>query len=376
MAVIAIFCDGTWSTLESGARTHVARLAGACADSKTQKIIYVPGVGTGSGMVSGLGRWLSKVGGGFFGWGLNRNIKIAYLALCEVYQPGDKIMIFGFSRGAYTARSLVGKIRKCGILSDPTPENLASAFRLYRSRGPRNAPDMPHVRAKRRRLSPDYATSAVDVIERADHSYLVRITYLGVWDTVGALGIPSMVLGRLATVWNRRHAFHDTSLSHLVEQARHALALDEKRRLFTPSLWDNLDPSEAGPGLNRGDQSDTRHYQQVWFAGNHSIVGGSVAPQGLASASLGWIFKAASGAGLELKPGHQIPDAAIDAVAVAQDMYRLNRLYHLFPWLVAWRAGPCDAGNLHPTVRLRAVLMRSYRPKSLRTALPRLFRKV
>ncbi|ABG31403.1 DUF2235 domain-containing protein [Roseobacter denitrificans] len=375
MAVIAIFCDGTWSTLESGAQTHVARLAGDCAESKTQKIIYVPGVGTGTGMASALGRWLSKVGGGFFGWGLNRNIRIAYLALCKTYQPGDRIMIFGFSRGAYTARSLVGMIRKCGILSDPTPENLRSAFRLYRSRGARNAPDAPHVRAQRRRLSPDYATSAVDAIERADHSYLVRITYLGVWDTVGALGIPALFLGRLAAFWNQRHAFHDTSLTHLVEQARHALALDEKRALFAPALWDNLDASDAGPGLNRGDQSEARRYQQVWFAGNHGIVGGSAAPQGLAAASLAWIFKAACAAGLEVKTGYQIPDTPIDAVVEAPDLYRVHWAYRLLPWLEAWRAGPCAATDLHPTVRLRAVLLTGYRPRSLRKVMPRLFRK-
>ena len=376
MAVIAIFCDGTWSTRESGSKTHVARLAGACAESKTQKIIYVPGVGTGTGMVSGLGRWLSKVGGGFFGWGLSRNIKIAYLALCDVYQPGDKIMIFGFSRGAYTARSLVGMIRKCGILSDPTPENLRAAFCLYRMRGARNAPDAAHVRAKRRQLSPDYATSAADVIARADHSYLVRITFLGVWDTVGALGVPGLVSGRFAALWNQRHAFHDTSLSHLVEQARHALALDEKRRLFAPNLWDNLEPSDAGPGLNRGDQSETRPFQQVWFAGNHSVVGGSSAPSGLAAASLGWIYKAASAAGLELKPDARIPDTAIDAKAEAPALYRLSWPHRLCAWLVAWRAGPGSGADLHPTVRLRAVLLPEYRPKSLCKALPRLFSKL
>lgn len=374
MAVIAIFCDGTWSTLESGCKTHVARLAEACAQTKTQKIIYVPGVGTGTAMQSDFGRWMSKVGGGLFGWGLNRNIKIAYLALCEVYQPGDKIMIFGFSRGAYTARSLVGMIRKCGILSDPSAENLNAAFRLYRTRGARNAPDMPDVRAIRQKLSPDYATSAADVTARADHSYLVRITYLGVWDTVGALGVPKLISGGIAAFWNARYAFHDTSLTHLVEEARHALALDEKRTLFAPSLWGNLDATHTDPGLNRGDKSETRRYQQVWFAGNHAIVGGSAAPQGLAAASLGWIFKAASAAGLELKSGFVIPNTAIDATAPAPDLYQVHWIYRLLPWLVGWRAGPSGSDGLHPTVRLRAVLVPRYRPSALRRALPRLFR--
>ena len=189
MAIIAIFCDGTWNDKTSDDPTHVAQLAAACAQNKDQTVLYFAGVGTGSGMISYLGRWLSTVGGGLFGWGLNRNIKAAYIDLCRVYQPGDKAMIFGFSRGANTARSLVGMIRKSGILADPTQHNLTRAFRLYRSRGAFNVTDTPRVWAQRRKLSPDFATSAADVIRRSDHSYLVRIAYLGVWDTVGALGI-------------------------------------------------------------------------------------------------------------------------------------------------------------------------------------------
>jgi uncharacterized protein (DUF2235 family) len=374
MAVIAIFCDGTWNRFDSDCQTHVARLAAACAQTNDQKVLYFEGVGTGTGMVSAVGRWLSKVGGGLFGWGLNRNIKAAYAALCEHYQPGDKIMIFGFSRGAYTARSLAGMIRKCGILADVSPDNLNRAFSLYRTRGSANTPDAPQIWAIRRHLSPDYATSAEDVIRRADHSYLVRITYLGVWDTVGALGIPSSILGRFATLWNARYAFHDTSLSHLVEQARQAVALDERRVLFEPSLWDNLDASARGPGLNRGNQSETRDYQQLWFAGSHGVVGGASAPGGLAAASLAWIWAGAHQAGLSLREDRDIPDVLVDTVGPAPALYRVNRVYRLLPWLLRWRRGPATPNDLHPTARLRAALVAGYRPGSLRRVLPGLFR--
>ncbi len=374
MAVIAIFCDGTWNRLDAESQTHVARLAQASAQTRDQKVFYVEGVGTGTGRISDVGRWFSKVGGGLFGWGLNRNIKTAYQILCRVYQPGDKIMIFGFSRGAYTARSLVGMIRKCGILSEPTKANVDRAFRLYRLRGPENAPDADHVWTKRRALSPDFATSAADVMRRGDHSYLVRITYLGIWDTVGALGVPRSLLGPIAWLWNRRHSFHDTKLSHLVEKARHAVALDERRAFYAPSLWDNLDTSEEGPGLNRGDESDMRPYQQTWFAGNHGIIGGCTQPAGLAAASLGWIWAGAHQAGLTLQPAKKIPTVLVDAVGPAPALYEVKKVYHRLPWLLKWRQGPASPKALHPTVRLRAALAPDYRPQPLRRALPGLFR--
>lgn len=167
MAIIAIFCDGTWNSFDNPDQTHVARFSHACAETGAQMPLYFAGVGTGQGMFSDFGRWLNRIGGGLFGWGLTRNIRLAYGEICKRYRPGDKIMIFGFSRGAYTARSLVGMIRS-GILAEPTPQNLRRAARLYRTRGPENAPDKPHIWCERRALSPHYATSPEDVIHRAD----------------------------------------------------------------------------------------------------------------------------------------------------------------------------------------------------------------
>ena len=373
MAIIAIFCDGTWNSFDNPDQTHVARFSQACAETVDQMPMYFQGVGTGEGMISDMGRWLSKVGGGVFGWGLTRNLKAAYHEVCKCYEPGDKIMVFGFSRGAYTARSLVGMIRKCGILSDPTAQNLRRAVRLYRRRGSENTPDKPHIWAERRALSPQFATSPKDVIRRADGSALVRVSYVGVWDTVGALGVPRSVLGPIASLWNRRYSFHDTSLSGLVEQARHAVALDERRVLFEPCLWDNLETSQAGPGLNFGDQSETRRYQQKWFVGNHGIVGGSVAPMGLAMASLVWIWQGAEDAGLRLKPDTRLFETSVDMATDAPELYRVTWLFKLARWLVRWRKGPTRSQDLHDTARLRATVLPSYRPRSLYRILPGLF---
>jgi uncharacterized protein (DUF2235 family) len=373
MAHIAIFCDGTWNQPGKSLKTHVQRLAEACAETSEQKVRYFSGVGTGVGMMSTLGRKIDHLGGGLFGWGLNRNIKSAYLELCRIYQPGDRIMIFGFSRGAYTARSLAGMIRKCGILSDPTPRNVNAAFRLYRKRGEHNAPDAPHIRTARRQLSPLYATSATDVIERNDDSLLVRITYLGIWDTVGALGIPSSILGPVARIWNRRYAFHDTRLSSLVECARHAIALDEKRILYEPTLWNNLAASDKGPGLNNGNVGPDRPYQQVWFAGVHGTVGGSVARQGLAGLTLQWIWEGASRGGLVLKDGLTIPCEPVDPAEDAPEIDQVSLLYKLAPWLLKWRKGPQEPRNLHASVPERVAARADYRPGSLRRLLPQIF---
>ncbi|GFE52045.1 peptidoglycan-binding protein LysM [Roseobacter cerasinus] len=374
MAHIAIFCDGTWNSTQSEAPTHVLRLSRACLRSPEQIVIYTEGVGTGTGRISGLGRWLSRVGGGLFGWGLNRNIASTYLQLCQCYQPGDKILIFGFSRGAFTARSLAGLIRKCGILEDPTPANLRRAFRLYRRRGARNAPDQPHIRAARQILSPRYATSQTDIRARADDSHLVRIAYLGVWDTVGALGIPEPVFGRWARWWNARYAFHDTRLSHLVEAARHAVALDERRKPYIPTLWDNLDDAPDASGLNQGDSSPDRPYQQMWFVGDHGIVGGSAQTRALADIALAWIWEGAARQGLRLTPGVAIPDVPLNPVTATSEIDDHGWLYRWVPRLLRWRQGPDQSIDVHDTVRLRVAGRSDYRPLSLRRLMPALSR--
>jgi len=382
MTRIAIFCDGTWNSPTQQQPTHVHRLFKATKADRGQKPIYVPGVGTGGGWQGLVGKALDKIGGGAFGWGLNDNIKQAYRALAMVYEAGDEIFVFGFSRGAYTARSLVGMIRKVGILDDPSPENIDAAFRLYRQAGPQNAPDMPNIIAQRRVLSPAFATSTDEIKHRAEHPdpngkegvpHLVNIAYLGVWDTVGSLGIPTSILGPVAAIWNRRYRFHDTKLSRMVKSARHALALDERRVFYRPALWDNLEQNPDGPGLNAGDRTATRAYQQVWFTGTHAIVGGSAASRALTASPLVWVAQGAQAQGLVWDDASPMLDQDPDPLAPSAQLLDAPLVYRLAGALLEWRKGPGHMVDLHPSVMTRVNGRADYRPLSLRGLKPELF---
>ncbi|SMR71013.1 Uncharacterized protein, PA2063/DUF2235 family [Aliiroseovarius halocynthiae] len=302
MKRIAIFCDGTWNRSDAQIPTHVLRIAQAvrptARDGVTQVVHYLPGVGSGQG-VTKLSRFLDRVLGGALGWGLDDRILEAYRALLFTYEPGDQIYIFGFSRGAYTARSLAGMIRTAGILPSNRTDLIPEAMRMYRTRdGRRSHPDSDTTMAARLAMSPKIATSPKDAAWRKDQGidcHLLDITYVGVWDTVGALGVPAF-LGPLARFVNARYAFHDADLSRSVGAARHAVAIDERRKHFPPALWTNLDT------LNGETTDSNSRYQQLWFAGNHGIVGGSGAAPELSAFPTAWIVAGAQERDLEFDP--------------------------------------------------------------------------
>lgn len=381
MARIAIFCDGTWNSPTIVQPTHVVRLFGKTPRSAAQHTAYFEGVGS-SQAPNALMRGIMKIGGGAFGWGLNDNIKRAYTDLCRHYRPGDQIFIFGFSRGAYTARSLAGMLRKCGVLEDISEDAVDTAFRLYRKPGFANHPDSLRVLEQRRRLSPRAATSQADMDWRtvtpsqedpADGFHRVEIAYLGIWDTVGALGIPSPLLGPIATLWNARYRFHDTKLSSMVRAARHAVALDERRVFYKPTLWQNLEAGPDGPGLNRGDRTPARRYQQVWFTGTHAMVGGSAhKARRLTGQSLYWIAEGARQAGLEISMD-QLLDIDPDPLAESETLNRPPWLYELTGNLLRWREGPGHPIDLHESALTRVKKRRDYRPRSLKNLMPELF---
>jgi len=266
---IVVCADGTWNTPRpraggSSAPTNVWLLyqviLPVASDQVPQLALYHAGVGTG-GLVD-------RLLGGAFGVGLRDNILDCYRFLVDYYHPGDALYLFGFSRGAYTVRSLAGLIRNCGIIDrrglDDAARDAAidAAFQLYRKRGDDTAPA---------------AAKAVDF--RARHSHPdFRITCIGVWDTVGALGIPVGLCGRLS---RRLFGFHDVTLSSRVDRAFHAIAVDERRRPFVPTLWHQQpDASKAGQVL-----------EQVWFTGVHSDVGGGYGwdERDLANLTLRWM---------------------------------------------------------------------------------------
>lgn len=266
---LVVCCDGTWNTPDQSAPTNVTKFAmgvdvGGHGDDE-QRMLYVRGVGTR--------RW-ERVRGGAFGVGLSRNILEGYRFLSRQYEPGDQIYLVGFSRGAFTARSLAGLIRTCGVLRHDEVGRARDAYRLYRMRGGRSHP-----------------TGTEAVLFRRSFSHEPRIRFIGVWDTVGALGIPLGGL-RWLNPLNRRWQFHDTVLSSYVDHAYHAVSLDERRGPFRPAMW---------------AQSATHTRQvleQVWFAGVHSDVGGGYPVSDLAEVPLLWMVGKARAAGLRFEAGH------------------------------------------------------------------------
>lgn len=358
MTRIAIFCDGTWNSPHIPETTHVHKLQRAVLNDAAsgQVSVYFRGIGADARFDGPVDRVVRKWGGGAFGWGLDEKVKQAYQFIAQVYRAGDELYLFGFSRGAYTARSVAGMIRKCGIVRDATPAGINEAWQLYRRRGQRNHPDAPRIRQARRTLSPDFATSQADLDWRRDGSELVRIAYVGVWDTVGARGVPTAVLGPVAALWNRRYKFHDMALSSLVRSARHAVALDEQRVFYAPTLWDNLDGAD---GLNDGrDDDPDRPYQQVWFVGNHAIVGGSGRCQALAAYTLLWVLEGAKG--LELDPAAIFPPTEPRALVDAAECIARRG------WFKKWRDGPHKRYQAHPSVFERYDGRPDYRPGSMK----------
>ena len=297
MKNIAIFCDGTWNKSDAPHPTNVVRLAQSvhhfAEDGTTpQIIIYLEGVGSGRG-AGRVAKTLDKTLGGILGWGLLENIEEAYRALIFNYEPGDRIFLFGFSRGAYTARSLAGLIRKSGILRPSDVHRIDEAIALYKLAGKKNKPDEPHILVKRAELSPHVATSKKDAHSRDVEVPVLSIAYLGVWDTVGALGVPSAI-PVLAKPLNKKYNFHDHELSSSVSAARHAVAIDERRKTFPPTIWKNIDT------LNARFPAPLPSYQELWFAGDHGSVGGGGAHEGLSNITMDFIAEGATLAGLHV----------------------------------------------------------------------------
>ena len=366
MKRIAIFCDGTWNRLSGGDATHVAQLARAvpptAADGVKQLVYYQQGVGTGRGS-NWLARRMDKWLGGALGWGLDDNVIEAYRNLVFWYEPGDEIFLFGFSRGAYTARSLAGLIRTAGIPPRAHLDRIDEAMEIYRARGPQTKPDAQKVQTFRKAFSPLTATSLDDLEWRraqGDHdSFFLQITYLGVFDTVGALGLPGM-FGALARTFNRKYAFHDAALSRSVRAARHAVAIDERRRLYPPTLWDNLDT------LNGDVTGHERPYLQQWFPGTHRIVGGRGNIAALSAFTAGWITQGARDRLLEfdriaLQQAVGGQDAAADGLAPLQKA----GIGNLGGLLLADREGPDRVEDVSNAARTRTAQRPDYRPQSL-----------
>jgi len=255
---IVICSDGTWNIpdqMDHGEvrPSNVAKIALSVspqgADGMPQKVFYDKGVGT---------EWYDKIRGGISGVGISQKIKEAYQYLIDCYEDGDEVFLFGFSRGAYTVRSTVGLIRNCGLLKRENARKIDEAYDLYRRRDDKSKPSSVEAELFRRTYSHD-----------------IRIKFIGVWDTVGALGIPVQKLDFLNHLLNVE--FHDVNLSSYVDNAFQALAIDERREAFKPSIWERKDPDVK------------QRLEQVWFSGVHSNVGGGYENSELSDITFEWM---------------------------------------------------------------------------------------
>jgi uncharacterized protein (DUF2235 family) len=252
MKRLVIYLDGTWN--QPQAETNVHRLFEITADQDGAGIVqqkkYLKGVGT---------TWLEWLRGGVFGFGTGSNIRAAYEWLKDGYEDGDEIFVLGFSRGAYSARSLAGMISRCGLLR---PDATTSVDEIYQR----------------------YAVRNEELVADSRH---VPIHFVGVWDTVGALGVP---FGNFPGVSRSTTLFHNTSPSPRYRNMFQALAVDEHRAAFAPTLWTDEDGFALSP---------EQRIEQRWFAGAHSDVGGGGGrDDGLPRIALAWMWARAGDCGL------------------------------------------------------------------------------
>jgi uncharacterized protein (DUF2235 family) len=294
MKRIAIFCDGTWNRPDQvhngiACPTNVVKLHRAVLprgeDGVEQATFYERGVGTGR---------FDRFSGGAFGVGLSANVRTCHAFLTDTYNPGDELYLFGFSRGAFTARSLAGLIGNSGIVKPEHRDHLAEAYAIYRDRDdPKKKPSGQTAEAFR-----DAYTYGATPIH-----------FIGVFDTVGALGIPSRI-----PALTRRWSFHDVRLGMHVRHAHHALAIDERRGPFLPTLWEQQANAPAEQRL-----------QQVWFSGVHSDVGGGYPEHALSDVALRYMAHEATSAGLQLATVDARPDPLAPAHHSYTLLYRLTR---------------------------------------------------
>jgi uncharacterized protein (DUF2235 family) len=321
---IVICLDGTGNQLKARGSTNVVRMFEMLdlSDTARQIAYYDPGVGT----LSAQGAWtptaraVSRIAGLAIGAGMRQNLAEVYKYLMTAWEPGDHLYVFGFSRGAYTARALAGMLYRVGLLR-PGSENLVQyAVSVYaRNRG------------KDADLSADEGWKRIDRFSAAfsrtvNQTRAVPITFMGIWDTVKAAGI----MGRdLSWAYTRQLPNAST--------VWHAVSIDEKRRPYREYL---VEPRDGKTVL-----------RQTWFAGVHSDIGGTFEDDPrLADISLKWIADGAMAAGLLLKPRAYRRQCTLTPDHAAGTIHRMGRIWGLAAYRT--RRVPGDA-RVHASVRAR-----------------------
>jgi uncharacterized protein (DUF2235 family) len=352
---IALFLDGTWNTVQNN--TNVWRAKSLCITNEEQVCYYSQGVGTLFGQ---------RFMGGTFGYGLDAEVINAYEWLIENYAPGDQIYIFGFSRGAYTARSLSGLISECGLLAAGSPLSVEQLYARYRKREIHSIRQLAHE-----------LDSSLTTEERwlKKYSRAIAIWFIGVWDTVGALGIP---FGRIPFISRSQYNFLQTDLWIDNDSAYHALAIDEHRAAFAPTLWTwphaKANPSATGAYVFPAIEM----VEQRWFVGAHANVGGGYPDDILAQRPLNWLIQKATARGLVFKNSASIDAGEQEGQVNNSFLEMASGIYALFHLFVPYqrKIGQGRIGSAADTkyivnetidesVFARWAADKSYRPKNL-----------
>lgn len=322
---LVFISDGTLSSLAPGEETNAGllfRLLQETGRRPYQHFDHDPGV-----QGQGLAKWLNAV----TGMGINLSIRRGYSFLASRYRPGDRIFLFGYSRGAYAVRSLAGMIGALGLLRNDkaTERNIRQAFRLYQRNG-----------------LPEAAQGRAEFTGPRCHPE-VAVEMLGVWDTVKALGLPYPVLSRLGRMATE---FHDHALGPHIRHGYHALAIDEDRTAFAPILW-------------RRSAGWQGRLEQAWFPGAHGDVGGEVRlrPEArrLANIPLNWMLRRAERHGLVLPPGWE---ARFPEDPAAPALGSRSGIARLFLFRRPRVTGGGDGEVLHLSIRERMAAVPGYRP--------------
>jgi len=316
-----VFCaDGTWDSAQNV--TNVYKIFKALPTTSGQVPYYDDGVGSD-------GTPIEKLAGGAMGDGLFQKIKDGYTKIAHAYEKDDDIFLFGFSRGAFTARSLAGMIAICGLPTGNFDDNMVNvAFNAYRDKNQR----------------------AVLLASLNQYNlYDAKLKMVGVWDTVGALGIPALFGGVDPVLFG----FLDTGLHPDVLNAYHALAINERRQEFPPTLWVPPVPPNVGQVI-----------EQVWFSGVHCDIGGGYPETGLSDITFSWMLGKAIKLGLQIDPAVAAQYALLDAKFALDQIHESWNPFWLFP---KSRTIASNA-SLSNSVAIRCSFDDSYTPSNLNLA--------
>lgn len=302
---IVLLSDGTGNAAAAVWRTNVWRIFESLdLTAPDQVALYADGVGTSAFKPLALL-------GGVFGWGLKRNVLDLYKFACRNHQSADdELYAFGFSRGAFTVRVVLGLINNQGLVTFADEDELARkavhAYRAYRRERYHSWHGLEAV--------PRYLRDLGSRYDKSQNRQVGSIRFIGVWDTVAAYGLPIEELTRGFSQWIWPLELPNRTLSPKVHKACHALALDDERTTFHPVMWNEREETPPQPAPDGYRYTKDERISQVWFSGAHSNVGGGYPDDALAHIPLCWIMEEARHCGLRFKcPPNTIPDSLLRA---------------------------------------------------------------